>query len=436
MRLGFSVRPWLLTVAACAAAITRSPDATAQAAPPPATPATPYAAEPAPAPAPAPPIIRPYAWIKPTVVFSGSPVESFGQPNMSAVTAAGNPVLTAINDEAAMTFQVAQSRLGFWFNEKAPVRGQFELDFIDFTKSSPTVGALPRLRIAKVEWALSDSTVLMAGQDWDLFAPVNPYTVDIVAVAFQAGNTAFMRQQAKLIWHNESLEVGGAIGLAGINNAAKAQIPEYSRMPTFAGRAAVLFGAAGRIGVSAIATSWRFAPDTPTERKALAGAAGLYGDVTPAERFNIRFEAYYGQNFGNLGALSLGTGRAAEDIKEVGGFLSAKYGFTDAHALYMLAGAAKVLNDEDVVPSYAYAPVAMGAPAPAESTATVAGTGAGMTSNLTARLGYEYRYDKTIAVMAEGFAFKSQHVLDATFDADIDDSRTALGAELGLFFTL
>lgn len=433
MRLSFSVRPWLLTVAACTAAMTRSPDATAQATPAAAPPASPYAAEPAPAPA--PPIIRTYAWIKPTMIVSGSPVESFGQPNMTAVTAAGNPVLTAIQDEAAMTFQVAQSRLGFWFNEKAPIRGQFELDFIDFTKSSPTVGALPRLRIGKVEWAFSDSTVLMAGQDWDLFAPVNPYTVDIVAVAFQAGNTAFMRQQAKLIWHNESLELGGAIGLAGINNAAKALVPEYSRIPTLAGRAAILFGAAGRVGVSAIATSWRFAPDTPTERKALAGAAGLYGDVTPLERFNLRFEAYYGQNFANLGSLSLGTGNAAEDIKEVGGFLSAKYGFTDAHALYMLAGAAKVLNDEDVVPSYTYGTVAMGV-IPAESTATVAGTGAGMTSNLTARLGYEYRYDKTIALMAEGFAFQSEHVLNDVFDGDIDGDRTALGAELGLFFTL
>lgn len=426
MRLGFSVRPWLLTVAACCAIVTRSPDATAQA---------PAAAPPGAEPAPAPPIIRPYAWIKPTVVLSGSPVESFGQPNMSAVTAAGNPVLTAIQDEAAMTFQVAQSRLGFWFNEKAPIRGQFELDFIDFTKSSPTVGALPRLRIGKVEWALSDSLVLMAGQDWDLFAPVNPYTVDIVAVAFQAGNTAFMRQQAKLIWHNESLEIGGAIGLAGINNAAKALVPEYSRIPTVAARAALLFGAAGRIGVSAIGTSWRFTPDTPTERKALAGAVGLYGDVTPFERFNLRFEAYYGKNFGNLGSLSLGTGNATNDIKEVGGFLSAKYGLTDSHALYMLAGAAKVLNDEDVVPSYTYGTVAP-MTVPLESTATVAGTGAGMTSNLTARLGYEYRYDKTIAVMAEGFAFQSEHVLNPTFDADIDGDRTALGAELGLFFTL
>jgi opacity protein-like surface antigen len=435
MRFDFSVRLCLLTLAVGAAALTRSRDATAQAAysPPPASPA-------ADAP-PAPPIIRPYAWIKPTVILSAKPIESFSQPNASAGTAAANPVLSARApgdaplEDASLTFQAAQSRLGFWFNEKAPIRGQFELDFIDFTKSSPTVGALPRLRIAKVEWAFNDSTVLMAGQDWDLFAPVNPFTLDIVAVAFQAGNTGFMRQQAKLIWHNQSLEVGGAIGLAGINNAFRAVLPEYNPLPTIAARAAVLFGAAGRIGVSAIATNWRFAAGAAAERTALAGAADIYGDLTPFERFNLRFEAYFGQNLGNLGSLSLGTGNAVDNIKEVGGFLSAKYGFTDSHALYALAGMAKVLNDEDVVPSYTYGTVAMGT-IPAESTATVAGTGAGMTSNFTARLGYEYRYDKTIAFMAEGFAFQSKHVLNTDFDADIDGDRTAFGGELGLFFTL
>lgn len=432
MRLNPFARPWLLSLLASAFAATPALDAAAQA-PAPAAPASPYAAT---DPAPTPPIIRPYAWIKPTIVFSGSPVESFSQPNATAVTAAGNPVLSAIQDEAALTFQVAQSRLGFWFNEKGVVRGQYELDFIDFTKSSPTVQALPRLRIAKVEWSLSDSTVLMAGQDWDLFQPVNPYTVDIVAVAFQSGNTAFMRQQAKLIWHNEGLELGGAIGLSGINAAAKANIPEYSRVPSFALRAAALFGAAGKIGVSAIATSWRFAPDTAAERKALAGAVGLYGDVTPVTGLNVRFEAYGGQNFANMGSLSIGQGTAAEDVKEVGGFVSAKYSLTDSHALYFLAGLAQVLNDEDVVPSYSYAAVADGAPAPLESTATIAGTGPGIKSNHTLRLGYEYRYDKSVAVMAEGFAFQTEHALNQQFDSDIDDTRTALGAELGIFFTL
>jgi hypothetical protein len=420
MRLYPPARPWLLTIATSVAALFPAVDAMAQAAPAPAT-----SSDPAP---PAAPIIRPYAWIKPTVVVSGSPVESFGQPNATAVTAAGNPVLNTI-DEAGWTFQVAQSRLGFWFAEKSPVRGQFELDFIDFTKSSPTVQALPRLRIAKVEWALSDTTTLMAGQDWDLFQPVNPYTVDIVAVAFQAGNTAFMRQQAKLIWKNDSLEVGAAIGLAGINATARASIPEYN-FPSFAARAALVLGATGRIGISAIGTSWRFAPDTPTERKAFAGAVGLYGDVTPAERFNLRYEAYVGRNLANMGALSLGQGNATEngDLDEVGGFLSAKYGFTDAHALYGLVGLAQILNDEDVVPSYS---IPMGGGA-----ATVAGTGPGMKSNLTARLGYEYRFDKTVAVMAEGFFFKSEHVLAATEAATIDGDVTAVGGELGLFFTL
>jgi hypothetical protein len=441
MRLDTIVRPCLLTVAFGAVALTRSSDAMAQA----------YAAPAAPPSeaAPAPPIIRPYAVIKPTVIFTATPVESFSQPNASGATAAANPVLSARApgdaplEDPSWTFQSAQSRLGFWFNDKAPVRGQFELDFLDFTKSSPTTGSLPRLRIGKVEWALSDSTLLIAGQDWDLFAPINPYTLEIAAVAFQAGNTGFMRQQAKLLWHNDGLEVGAAIGLAGVNNGAKAVLPEYNPLPTFAARAALLFGAAGRIGVSGIATNWRFAAGAAAERTAFAGGGGLYGDVTPFERFNVRFEAYYGQNLGNLGALSVGTGNASEngDIKEVGGFLSAKYGLDDTHALYMLAGMAKVLNDEDVVPSYAYpagavAAVAMGMPPPAESTATLAGTGAGITSNLTARLGYEYRYDKMIALQLEGFMFQTEHVLDTTVDADIDGDRSAFGAEIGLLFTL
>src|SRR5690606_29398754 len=115
-------------------------------------------------------------------------------PNASAVTAAGNPVLAALPHESGYTFQVAQSRLGFWFAEGQPIRGQFELDFVDFGKSSPTVQAVPRLRIAKVEWALSESTLLSVGQDWDLWGSVNPHTIDLVASSFQAGNTGFMRQ--------------------------------------------------------------------------------------------------------------------------------------------------------------------------------------------------------------------------------------------------
>jgi opacity protein-like surface antigen len=388
---------------------------------------------PAPAAAPAAPIIRPYAWIKPTVIFTSAPVDSFGQPNASAATAAGNPVRAAIRDEASLTFQAQQSRTGIWFNDKAPVRAQLELDFFDATKASPTSGALPRLRIAKVEWQLADSLLLVAGQDWDLFQPVNPTTFDIVSVAYQAGNTAFMRQQAKFIYSNDSLELAGAIGLAGVNNTAIALLPEYSRIPTVAVRAALLFGAMGRIGISALGTSWRFAPGAANERKAFAGGVGLYGDVTPVSGLNLRFEAYGGRNLANLGTLSLATGNAAEDLNEAGGFLSAKYSLTEKHALYALGGAAMVLNDEDVLPSYTYAG-AMPGDMPAESTAVFAG-GAGIKQNITGRLGYEYKYDKMIAFVLEGFLFQTEHVLNQQFDADLDQKQTAVGAEVGLFFT-
>lgn len=92
--------------------------------------------------------LHPYATIKPTIIVSSAAVESFSQPNASAITAAGNPALALEPDHARLTFQVAQTRLGLQLNEKGVVRGQVE---IDFAKASPTTASLPRLRIAKVE---------------------------------------------------------------------------------------------------------------------------------------------------------------------------------------------------------------------------------------------------------------------------------------------
>lgn len=400
-------------------------------------------APPAPPPAPPPekkadaPLLRVYATIKPTVIVSSDGLESFSQPNASAATAAGNPVLAAVHNEANFTFQAAQSRLGFWFDEKGPVRGQLEFDFIDFTKASPTVAEVPRVRIAKVEWQLADPLLLVAGQDWDLHAPINPHGLNLVAGAFVSGNTGFMRHQAKVIFHTASLELAGAVGLPAPNNAAKASIPEFSRVPSFAARAALLLGSAGRVGVSGIANRWRFAPDQPTERRAFAGAAALFGDLTPFKPLNVRFEGYGGRNLANLGALAIGQGNATDDIDEVGGFLSLKYALTEAHALYGLAGTARVLNPSKVVPSYAYATPPADGTAPAAATAALAGTGPGMRWNRTARLGYEYRHSKAVAVLAEGFWFRSRHVLNPQFDtARFESVQAALGAELGLLFTM
>lgn len=370
---------------------------------------------------------RPYALLKPTVIVSSGGVESFSQPNASAITAAGNPVLATQADEARFTFQVAQSRAGLWLNEQGAVRGHLELDFIDFAKASPTVASLPRLRIARLDWRPSEHFMLSAGQDWDLHAPVGPHGSNLVGVRFLSGNTGFMRQQVKAIGTVGRFELAGAVGMPGVNVTAKDGAFELG-VPTFAVRGAWLLGAHGRVGVSGIATSLRVAPGSATERRTLAGGVTAFGDVTVG-RTTVRGELTLGRNMGNLGLLALSYG-AAQDVGEWGGFLSVRHGFTDRHFVYATAGLARVLDRGAVVPSYAYATRPTDGSAPPMSTAALAGTGAGILHNAGATLGYELRLSKQLAFLLEGYFLQTEHRLQDLDVARVDPTRRAFGGEL------
>src|SRR5262249_48317505 len=147
-----------------------------------------------------PPSFHPYILLNPRIIYSSAAVESFGQPNAGNITAAANPLLASHRNEGRLTFQVAQSRLGMWFAESSRIRGQLEVDFVDFSKASPTVASSPRLRIARVEAVLLDKKLLISmGQDRDLYQPVNHPGINLIGGAFTAGNTGFMRNQLKLI---------------------------------------------------------------------------------------------------------------------------------------------------------------------------------------------------------------------------------------------
>jgi hypothetical protein len=375
---------------------------------------------------------RPYATIKPTVIASSAAVESFSQPNASAITAAGNPVLATAPADPRLTFQVAQSRAGVWLNEKGVVRGQVELDFIDFTKASPTVASLPRLRIAKVEWAPTDAFTLMVGQDWDLHAPVNAHGSNMVGARFQSGNLAFMRQQIKAVGRLGDFELGGAIGMEGANVTSKDAAFELSGVPTFALRGAWLVGK-GKVGLSGIVTSLRLNLGAPTERRAMAGGVTAFADVTFG-RTTVRGELSAGQNMANLGLLSLGQG-GPKDVGEWGGFVSVRQGITDMHFVYGTAGLMRVFNRDAVRPSYSYPTVPADGTPPAFSTAGLAGTGPGIVHNAGVTLGYELRINKNLAFLLEGFFLQTEHQLLATDVDRADPTRRALGGELATFVT-
>jgi hypothetical protein len=378
--------------------------------------------------------VRIYGILRPLVSFAGAAVESFGNANASAPSAAANPALANLPDESRLSFQVAQSRFGLWIGENSSVRGHLEFDFIDFARSSPTVQSVIRLRIASVEWSPMERLTLIAGQDWDLWAPINPHGMNLVGGHFQSGNTGFMRNQLKALWTlGENVEVAAAIGLQGPNAANRDAAIELGRMPTFALRGTALLGKLGRLGIDGIATRLRITPGA-NERHALAGAAGVFGELMPYALLQLRFEGYVARNFANTGALALSQATRRDDIDELGGYVSARHGFLGRHAVYASYGTARTLNGQDVAPSYSYGTVAAGV-TPALGTAQSAGTGPGMRWNQQARLGYDFKPLKALAIAVEGFWYKTRHQLLAIDTSRLDATRRAFGADVGMIYT-
>ncbi|MCY1074269.1 hypothetical protein [Archangium lansingense] len=399
--------------------------------------ATPTAnSQPAPAqPAAAPAVddgnfFRFYGMFNPRFVASTGAMESFSQPNAVAVTAAGNPVLSVAPDKARYTFQVAQSRVGFWLNEKGPLRAQLEIDFVDFAKSTPTTASLPRVRIARVDYSFAPGHQLSMGQDWDLHAPLNPHGINLVGALFESGNSGFMRQQLKYVYNAPDFELGAAVGFPTPNNTAKAASLEIGTLPTLAVRGAYKFGKS-RVGASAIATRLPFNLGEPDERISNAFAAALFSELAPSANTQVRMELNFGQNAANLGVLSLAQGRLSDDLQEVGGYISVRQSLTDRHAVYGMAGYQKVLDASKVLPSYGYGAQSGDGTPPAFSSATLASNGPGLVHNGTVRLGYEFRPAQKLALVLEGFLFQSRFSLLQMDQGRTGSERTSLGLEAG-----
>jgi hypothetical protein len=412
-----------------------APSAFAQTPPTSAETPPPAATQPAPPAATAPAeddenLFRFYGMFNPRFVASTGAVESYSQPNAAAVTAAGNPVLSIAPDKARYTFQVAQSRVGFWLNEKGPLRAQLEVDFVDFSKSSPTVASLPRVRLARVDYSFSPGHLISMGQDWDLHSPLNPHGINLVGALFQAGNAGFMRQQFKYTYNTPALELGAAVGFPTPNNAAKAASAEIGTLPTLAVRGAYKLGKS-RVGVSAIATRLPFNLGEQDERIGNAFSAALYSELAPSADTQVKLELNFGQNAANLGLLTLAQGRLAEDLREVGGYISARQVVTSRHAVYGMAGYQKVLDASKVLPSYGYAALPADGSAPAFSSAALSGSGPGIVYNGTARLGYEFKPNRRLAFMVEGFVFQSRFRLQQVDEGRLEPVRTSLGVETG-----
>jgi hypothetical protein len=321
-------------------------------------------------------------------------------------------------------------------NEKGVFRGKLEIDFVDFTKASPTVASVPRLRIATIDWLPTNAITLSVGQDWDLFSPVVPHGANLVGGNFNAGNAGFMRQQIKLLGKVGSrLELAGAVGFAGVNATSKDGPIELGLLPSVALRATVLLDKYGKLGASGIAAPVLFSQGAPAERRAVAAAGNVFADLSFSTT-QLRGEWYVAQNLANIGALTLAYGTTATDVQEMGGYVSIRQALNEMNFIYGRAGIARVMNPAAVVPSYRYASLPADGSPPATSTATLAGTGPGIRGNLALVAGYELRVLKPLAFHLEGFFFRTEHALLEVDSARFSTVRFVGGAELTAMLTL
>jgi hypothetical protein len=358
-----------------------------------------------------------YGILLPSIIGEVGGVESFGRANTSAPTGAAMPMFISDLDAARTTFQVQQTRLGFHASYGDLVHGQAEVDFVDFGKASPTVQALPRLRIASVDWKLADHHCMILGQFWDVFSPVNPILANLVGSSFTAGNSGFMRHQLAWLYDGSVIRTALAIGLPSPNATPTDANIEQSLVPTVAGRLGFVVPHAGEIGISAIFASVKQGSDG----RLLSIGANLYASLRFADAVDLKAEAYFGQNLANLSSLTLGQGSAAADVREVGGFVSSQWDITPSHAIYGTVGYAMLLNPDDAALGYSQG-------ADGSYTRDLA-SGLGIENNLHIRAGYAYELAKGLRLQLEPFFFRTQFKLADAEENQFDSARMSYGVE-------
>ena len=221
--------------------------------------------------------------------------------------------------------------------------GRLEVDFFDSTKASPTTQMNPRLRIASVTY-IRDSYRLIVGQDWDLFSPVNGFTVSHVGMYFMAGNSGFIRQQLQVLKDYSDWEMGAAIGMAGSNPGINETDLEATKSPSYSLRGSYKLNG-GRVGLSGIYSTLKYSTVSSARHDAY-GVSAFYEQSL--QEFSVKSEAYFGQNLSNIGSLTLAKGTATSDVKEFGGMVSFLRKVDNKNGWYAGVGFSQILNPSDM----------------------------------------------------------------------------------------
>ena len=361
-------------------------------------------------------------FVKAAVIASDRAMESFGQENMSAPTAAGNPALSLNPDWARSSFQVAQSRFAIKASAAQLGLMLMEFDFIDFSKGSPTTTAVPRLRRALVSKTMDDLTFTL-GQDWDLFSPLAPHTYNFVGHYFQTGDLGFMRLQATVQKKIGSFEHAVALGFPAANTSSRDASQELSVAPTLALRSTFSDGTT-KTGVASIGGAVKNSLNL--NQTLYPYAFNLFWQSKFAG-WESTAEIYYGKSLANLSLQGLSFSTTPDQVEEAGGFANFRKPLSGGWGSFFGAGFARILSG-DVSPSYTIS----GSGASATRALANPGRGLGIRDNSTLRVGLDYKASEQSTVFLETGVFFTNHQIAQADLVNYDSYQTARFIEMGL----
>ena len=176
-----------------------------------------------------------YGFLKADYIYSTQAVLTFGRETLLSPNEVKR--ITQRDDEQARSnIQVSETRLGVKLQHGFQLDGIIELDFINFDQSSPNVNSRPRLRQAYFNYQSNNKLKFFAGQLWDIYSPVRDASFNIIGNFFYSGNHGWMREQIGLIYAISQTDyLSFALGNAGVNpNPTPSIRLEQNRFPSLA----------------------------------------------------------------------------------------------------------------------------------------------------------------------------------------------------------
>ena len=261
---------------------------------------------------------------------------------------------SAYDNDDTFRMTARNSRLGLLLNgdENADLKSSGKLEF-DFANSNvegdSETNNTPRIRHAYLQLDIPDCDMsILAGQTWDVIAPVLPPTVDNSVLWFQ-GDTGMRRTQLRVTknWglsEDSSFKLEGALArqigsnASGVNGLDSG---DDSAMPSFQARASMTLpmfnGLKSTFGISGLYGEEEDDTVAGSDDSVKYDSKLLAFDMTVPVSKQTKFvgEIYTGENTGKVGGGIAQTVNAVtgEEIESTGGWVAVSHNLSDSVVL-------------------------------------------------------------------------------------------------------